>query len=75
MRGLTAAERDFLADATGSPTAGEAEASDYEWYRVLPCLIAHGRAIADSRCNPEFNVALTTDLGRLALRVCPVDES
>lgn len=68
MRGLTAAERQAL-------LLRDDESCDQFDAEVMQLLV-DGRAILVPEEDDEFtwHGFYTTDLGRLALRVCPVDE-
>ncbi len=71
MRGLTPLERRVLEMCKSD--------RDYVggaswWYRLVPPLVQLGR-LRVSGAEPPFDVAAhTTELGELALRVCPPDE-
>jgi hypothetical protein len=68
VRGLTAAERNIL-----SMSDDECVDDDALWHRVTPGLVAAGRAVV--KPDPIYEASLSvTDLGALALRVCPVGE-
>ena len=78
MRGLTDAERSVLADvAEPAECDGPPEPCASDGERALcQALTVQGRAAVVSRENDEWNWEewQATDLGRLALRVCPVGE-
>lgn len=63
MRGLTKEEREYL--------AGNEEASDHEWEVVMPQLRLRGLVALEPLA--DITLAHTTDLGSLALRVCPIE--
>ena len=63
VRGLTAAEREYLAD--------DGEASDQEWEVIRPVMLARGLiAMVET---PDAMTCPLTELGRLALRVIPIE--
>jgi hypothetical protein len=64
MRGLTPEERTFLSSGT------ERYGTDHEWNVLAPKLVRLGRIVVldDGR-------GFRTNLGTLALRVCPVGEA
>ena len=67
MRGLSAEERDLL-----TPKHRE-YSTEREWCVVLPVLVQCGRMTYETRSGVRGGTS--TAMGRLALRVCPVDES
>ena len=71
MRGLTAEERRLLLDCCAG--AVDSEATDREREILVPVCWVLGRLRIDTS-DPDRDHALTTDLGRLALRCCPVEE-
>lgn len=78
MRGLTDKQRLLLTDAArplSDPLLDEIEASPDE-QSCFDDLVASGRAVVVARENAEWTWEewLATDLGRLALRVCPAGE-
>lgn len=76
MRGLTPLERELLLEATSpSDPETEPEATTNE-VAVFECLETLGRVrtVVNVTDDWEWHDWRTTDLGFLALRVCPVGE-
>lgn len=73
MRGLTAEERRLLGISAevGDPEPDSPDVTERE-YRILVALSAQQRVA--SRDLGAYQTWDATDLGRLAIRVCPVDE-
>jgi hypothetical protein len=70
MRGLTVAERRWLGGKPGDHTLWD------ECCHALPDMLRDGRIYNSGLRNEVGGIRFPpTDLGRLALRVCPVDES
>ena len=72
MRGLTPMERAELVSLLDTRPESRIEGDLTPAERAL---IELGRAAVDSTLDDEWELTVATDLGRLALRVCPVDES
>ena len=62
MRGLTAAEREYLAN--------DGEASDQAWDVIRPAMLARG--LITMAETPDAMTCPLTELGHLALRVIPI---
>ena len=78
MRGLTPAERAALKqiDCSPSESANECELASEQEMVVYATLVEQGRAVVHDSEDEYFRWSewLCTDLGRLALRVCPISE-
>lgn len=77
MRGLTQPERSELLDAMTPAQLCESNIATDAQRVVLGVLVTQGRLAYFVRSDDEFEWSewRATDLGRLAARVCPVEES